>query len=971
MRSRRAAVWVRALGATVALALFGACSGSSDPGAADPTQPSTAGSTAGRCVAAEASSPDLGMLGGEIATDPDLERRVLDNGLTIYARENDSPGNRGEISLVVKAGSALEPADRRGTADFLEHMLFNGTENFPGNTLIQELDRFGSAIGPDVNAYTTYDETVYLLQLPDVRRGTRELAVDVVREWADRATIDAVEVEAERGVVLEEWRGGTEDAGGRVQLQLEELLLGGTPYEGASTIGTAESIESIEADHLVDFYRRWYTPENMAVVATGDFDPDRMADLIEGEFEDVASDGEADRPSLEVEPWEEPRYLSLVEPELPMSGGSLGWVVPAPDLSTGSGWREQVLIELAMQVISNRLADGSARGDNQLSGVAASMTFPVRSLVGPTIDFEVSSGDLRGSAQVVLEEMERTCRFGFQEGEVRRVLDERRTQTEQAWESYDTKQDAQFASEYREHFLSGAAVPEGELRHELELEILDSITGDDLTAWFGSLYSSMPPSIFMAGKSDEDVPAEEELVEMTAALADAGLDAGSDVDVDGLTLMDPPEPVTPERSEPIAEFDGTLVPAVRLDYRNGVSGVVQHSPITEGAVTVFVRGEGGLMLVDDDQVVAARSSSQVITSSGAGALAQDQLDALLADKSVGVSLSVEPTFELFTGTAASADVEELLQLVHTYIATPKATDAAVSRYVSDNEELVASLGQDADMAMLVEAFAAYYGEDNPRFQLFASPEESATLTADEVEEATAELFRGGDWSFAVVGDLDLDELEDLASTYLGTLPASVPVEPWAEVPGPVEEPIRSDISVGTGDQASVLAVFAAEVGVDETTALPTSILTALIETRLREVIREDLGATYSVYVQVGPDDYGDDEVSATVHIGADPQRIDEVVGVLHRELEELAAGAFDEDELDRALRTTQSDFELIDNITLGETQLQYLRHPEWSYIPFVNRAQEVGRVGREDLVKLASSLFGTGKYVQVVQTPDN
>lgn len=969
MRSRRDDGALRALGISAALLLLGGCSDSSDENASGPDQQESDGTTSNRCIAVDAKTPDIGGLGDQIASDPDLEIRVLDNGLTVYVRENDSPGGRGEVSLVVRAGSALEPREHAGTAHFLEHMLFNGTERFPGNQLVQELERFGSAIGPDLNAYTGLDETVYLLQLPDVRRQTRELAVDVVREWADRATIDPDEVDAERGVVLEEMRSRTENAEGRVQLELEKAVLESTAYEGVSTIGTPESIESIGAEQLADFYSKWYTPGNMAVVAVGDFDPDQMADLIEEAFSDLAESDETTRPDLEVSPWDEPRYLGQVESELPLATGSVGWTTVAPDRTTGAGWRDEMVMSLAMDVIANRLADGSARGDNELSDVGASLGFPVRSLAGPAIDYQVSSSDLRASTELVLEEMERVCRFGFNEDEVDRAVKERRAAVEQEWELYDTKQDAQFAGDFRELFLSGAAAPDGSVRHELEIAMLDSISGDNLTAWFGELYSSMDPSIFLAGRADEDVPSDDELAKMISDLEEAALDDVEAVDLDGLELMDPPEPVEPESRELLSAFDGTKVPAVRLEYPNGVVGVVQRSSIAEGTVMAFVRGEGGLTLVADDQVVAARSASEVITSSGAGDFQQDQLDAVMADKSIEVSLSVEPTSEIFVGGSSSADAEELLQLLHVYIASPKATDAAVRRHVIDTTELATNIDQDADMAVFVEAMAARYGKGNSRFELFGQPEELEKLTAAGVESAATALFRGGDWSFAIVGDMELDELEELASKYLGTLPESDSVEPFAEVPGPVDGPVRSDITVGSGDQASMLTAYSQLMDVDETTPVLTSILTALLETRLREVIREELGATYSAMVQIETDDFVDDEVFGIVGVEADPERIDEVVEVVHRELADIAAGGFDQDEFERALSTTQADFELMDNPTLGETQLLYLRHPGWSYTKFVSRAAEVNKVEREDLVRFASSLFDSDQFVEVVQKP--
>ncbi len=203
-------------------------------------------------------------------------------------------GQRAQLRLVVNAGSVLEESDQAGVAHYLEHMLFNGTEAFPKNDLIAILESFGAQFGPDVNAYTSYDETVYELEIATDRVARLETAFDVLYQWAAAATLDPVDIDEERGVVIEEWRLRDQGIGGRISNSYQELLLRGTSYEGHAPIGSLASLEALDVEAIRRFYDTWYRPEMMAVVAVGDFDAGRIEDMITERFSEMpAGDGGA------------------------------------------------------------------------------------------------------------------------------------------------------------------------------------------------------------------------------------------------------------------------------------------------------------------------------------------------------------------------------------------------------------------------------------------------------------------------------------------------------------------------------------------------------------------------------------------------------------------------------------------------------------------------------------------------------
>ena len=280
--------------------LAAACSGTvqvapPEPVPAEPSTAPTAAPTPDHRAAespgpaAPAPSPTPFAVGDdEVLLDgPDATRGKLDNGLSYVIRRNEAPGGRAELRLVVHAGSAQEDRDQSGVAHFLEHMLFNGTEMYPSNELIEVLEGFGSEFGPDVNAYTTYDETVYELSVPTDEPALLEQAFGVLREWAGNATIEPPEVRAEIGVVMEEWRLRDQGIGGRISQLYDDLLTTGTPYEDRAPIGDVEAIEAMSADVLRRFYRDWYRPDLMAVVIVGDIDVAETKATVQRVFGDL------------------------------------------------------------------------------------------------------------------------------------------------------------------------------------------------------------------------------------------------------------------------------------------------------------------------------------------------------------------------------------------------------------------------------------------------------------------------------------------------------------------------------------------------------------------------------------------------------------------------------------------------------------------------------------------------------------
>lgn len=954
----------RGVAALVVFALLtAACSGGG--GESERADTTTRQRPSTRCIDATPTPvAKLDHLDDPIELDDAIDRRVLDNGLTVYVRKNAAPGGRGEISLAVRAGSVHETDEQSGAAHFLEHMLFNGTERWPGNELVQELERFGSAIGPDLNAYTSYEETVYLLSLPSVDRETRELGVDVLREWAARATLDQNEVEAERGVVLEELRSSKESAGGRIGDIFEQWAHRDTPFAGRLPIGERDAVAEMEREPLLEFYEDWYQLEHMAVVAVGDFDVARMHELIEARFEDLPGEAGAAQPDLIVEPWPEPRYEAVTEPELPRASATVGYTIAPPDPTSGLGVREAVIQDVAFELVALSLQDDLERGVIPLLEASSSSEFPISALRGLSIDIGASSEGLREAIASTIREMEHACRFGFTEAQLDRVLRQRRASLEQEFALTDSKQDAHHAAELRSHFLVGAAVPDGDARHELHLAILDSITADDVTAWFGDLYGSMPPSVFAVGLADQHVPSVEDLASLAADAEDLDLEEREEAAATEGDLMARPEPVAPTSRTVIEEFERTSLGAVELAFPNGARVILQESDIAVGTIALGAISQGGTSLLDDDDVMAAQLVGDILASSGAGDLDQVELRTLLADRSIELWFSVEPEIETVDGFAAAKDLEVLLQLLHLQMTDPRVSDTAVATAVSNVLPVAKDPLMEPSFASTANVLTARVG-DEIRYSYLGDPESIEDLTAPQVEQVARDRFgTGGDFTFVLVGDVKLEEMEALAASYLGTLPGGE-AEAWVNVlPEPPEGVKVSTVRAGSGDQGGLMLLYEVRVRVDNAVRMTLPVVAAVVDTRLREVIREELGATYSPFIDIGVEYSPFEHAYAWISIDGDPAGIEELSRVVKAELASIAAGEISEDELRRAVSTVSNDFDLWSNELLVDLHRDRSLSSTLDYAAFLQRSAAVRRIDADNVAAVASRLFDPEQHVE-------
>ena len=501
----------RSLLAALAFAfVVGGCSS----GPVTVTHPPEPVSTAPATGDASASGETTATTDEPLPFDPAVRIDTLDNGLVYYIRVNDEPENRAELRLAVDAGSILESDAQVGLAHFLEHMLFNGTCRFPEDELVSFLERTGMRFGPDINAYTSFDETVYMLQIPTDSTDLMEKGFDVLEDWASCATLSEEEIDRERGVVVEEWRLRSETAQGRMQDELLEVILHGSRYRERLPIGTPENIRTADYDTVRAFYEDWYRPDLMAVVAVGDFDPDWIEDMIIEHFSNLETPANArERAEFGVPTTAETRYEVISDPEFPYTGVTVYYSKEAEaDLSTGA-YRDRLLNQLFRSMLNQRFTEIGRQADSPFLAAGVLRGSLARPAEYYGLAANVHEDSLLVGLEAIVTEAERVRRHGFTESELERQKRETLRAYEQAFNERNNTNSANFAREYVANYLEDEPIPGIEYEYQLVQQMLPGVTVDELNRLADDLLEPQNRAVIveMPEKENLTAPTDQEL----------------------------------------------------------------------------------------------------------------------------------------------------------------------------------------------------------------------------------------------------------------------------------------------------------------------------------------------------------------------------------------------------------------------------------------------------------------------------
>ena len=825
-----------------------------------------------------------GALGEVISAGPYVTVGQLENGLRYFIRENSEPANRAELSLVVKVGSVLEDDDQVGLAHFLEHMAFNGTEHFEKQELLEFMQFIGMRLGPDVNAMTSFDETRYMLQIPTDSSDVMVTAFQILEDWAHGLTLDPEEIDLERGVVIEEWR-LRRGAGARLQDQQFPVILKDSRYAERLPIGTVESLETFEHEALRRFYQEWYRPDLMGVIAVGDFDRTEVEALLVEHFEGIAvSRSPRERTEYPVPDHEETLFAIATDEEMPVTSVAVYHKMALDEEPTIGGYRQRMVEQLYNGMLNRRFADIVRQPDPPFLNAGSSKGRFVRSKGVYTLGAGVTEGGIGRGLEGVVTEAERVARFGFTASELERQKVDLLRGVERAYTNRTNRRSTSYVAEYTRAFLYGESIPGIEYEFELHRRFVPGITLEDVNE-VGNAWLRPDNRVIVVSAPEKDgleMPSEAALLAVLAGVADSDITPYEDTVTDQPLLAEIPEGsaivATREFAEGIVEWE----------LANGIR--VALKPTEFQADQIVFRGvsPGGTSLVSDEAWIPASSATAVIAGAGLGAFNASDLRRVLTGKVATARPFISEFEEGLSGSASPKDLETLFQLIYLRFTAPRADPAYFQMWGTQNRNIL----QNRD-AIPAVALGDAIGRIMTQGHMRSRPVTVETLARTDLGRSLAfyqERFAdASDFTFVFVGNIDLDAMRPLVERYLGGLPTTGRVETWRDLGvRPPRGVIDETVHKGLEPQSQTQLIFAGPFDYgDLSQRTGISALAGVLRTRLREVLREELGGTYSVGVSTNISWRPEGAYRLTISFGADPERADELLDVVYAEIERL------------------------------------------------------------------------------------
>lgn len=821
-----------------------------------------------------------------IPVDPRITVRTLPNGLRTYVRVNKQPAGRAELRLVVNAGSVQEEDDQRGLAHFVEHMAFNGTRRFPRQDMAAFLQSIGMRFGSHVNAYTGYDETVYQLHVPtdDPRVFTR--ALDMIEDWAQGVVFDPAEIERERGVVLEEWRLGL-GADARIRDAQWPVLLKGSPYAERFPIGLPDVIRQASRDRIRQFYRDWYRPELMAVIAVGDFDGPAVDLALSARFgtwpTSFPPKTRNDRPIPEQEAT---RFAIGTDPEAGNTTVGLVRVQPAREQGTFGYYRAMTIDRLIAAMFNERLADVSRRTDAPFLAAQAGRTLFVKPAEITMLQALVADPvSLPRGLTALQAEWLKVARFGFTAEELDRQSRSLARGMAQALVENNTSPSVDLADEFVRNFLHGESLP-GIVREEAMLrDVLGSLTLEEVNRVAASWLPSHNRVVMVGAPSKAGAP-----------VPDAGALGKALQDAEAVTSAPTVERVDNSPLVERAPAPGRIVREEThsgglLEWRlnNGVRVVVLPTTHKTDEVVLRAVSPGGWSRVPEADHVAGVTASDVVTEGGLGRWSRAGLVKRLAGVNAGMRMDIDTYFEGVRGAASAADLETLLQLVYLSFTAPRSDAESFQVY---REQLRRALEADATQpeAVFQRAVEAAVTANHPRAQSLSA---EATARMDFARSLAVYRDRFGDasdFTFVLVGNLDLARVRPLVQQYLATLPAQGREEAPADLGiRPPTGVVRRDLRAGTEPRSQVSVTFSGAFSGSAEARLQIEMMGQMLGGNLTRALREDLGGTYGVGVEPQFEWAPTPSYRLTVSFACDPDRRDALLAAMWRTIEQFRA----------------------------------------------------------------------------------
>lgn len=836
----------------------------------------------------------------DIPFNPEVKTGTLSNGLTYYIKNNGKPENKVELRLVVNAGSILEDEDQLGLAHFMEHMNFNGTKNFKKNELVDYLQGIGVKFGAHLNAYTSFDETVYILPIPSDDPEKLEQGFQIIEDWAHNALLTDEEIDNERGVVLEEYRLG-KGANERMMQKYLPKMLYGSMYAERLPIGTKENLETFKYESIKRYYKDWYRPDLMAVMAVGDVDVATLEAKIKEHFGRIpAVENPRPRPVFDL-PNHKETFIAI-ETDKEASFSQVQVMFKDRENSkadeTLGEYRKSIVEGLFSQMLNNRLEE-LRNGENPpfvfgSSGYGG--TYARTKNAYQSFAMSSETGQMT-ALKTLLEENERVKQHGFFKGELERAKKDIIARMEKLYKDNDKMESNRVVGEYVRHFLENEPMPGIEWEYNFYQQQLPSIGLDEINALISNYIKDDNRVIVLTGPEKEGVTkvTEQEVRKLLEDVSNSKLEPYEDKEVAEslITNLPPTGTITDYKK------DDTLG-TTTLSLSNGAKVTYKVTDFKNDEILFDSFSFGGSSLYSDEDYLATVNANGGLAEAGVNGFNKTEMSKMMSGKIVRVRPGISTYSEGMSGSTTPKDLEDLFQLVHLYFTSLNKDEKAFNSFKEKQKSFLGNMMSNPQTYFSVKMGEFMYG-DNPRYSGFPTPEKMDEANYNLAYEKYKERFADASgFHFYFVGNVDEKKLVEFSMKYLASLPSinsneTYKVSDFRPITGMHEKIIEK----GEDPKSAVRITYHGPTEYDAKEAHAFKSLAEVLSIKLIEKLREEEGGVYGAgaNASISKMPYGWYRFNISFPCG--PENVDKLKTAALVEVEKLIAVGPSQKDLDK------------------------------------------------------------------------
>lgn len=893
----------------------------------------------------------------------------LANGFTYYIRHNEEPKHRVVMYLVNKVGSVLEDEDQRGLAHFMEHMSFNGTVHFPHNELVDYLQKAGVRFGADINAYTSFDETVYELPLPSDNPSVLNKGILIMHDWTQGATLDPTEINKERGVVLEEKRLG-KGAGERMQRVYWPILLNNSRYAVRIPIGLDTVLDNFSRPTIERFYHDWYRPDLQALIIVGDVNADSLEKVVRQRFADLKNPvPERPRTRYRVPLDGKNRFIAVTDKEMTVTEADVIIKHKEPPLKTAADYRNSIIRHLFNQMLGNRYTELARKSDPPFTQGEAGIS----GFLGALDDYDASvvarPGELEKGFKAVWRETERVRRFGFTPTELERAKAAYLNSMETALTEKDKTNSESYVKEYQAYFLRGVAAPGIVKEFELTQKDLPGISLAEVNSLCKSYITDNNRDILILApeKNKENLPDSATVTGWLQAVDHEDLKPYIDLTSSKSLLVSLPKPgkiIKEKKDESLNVSTWTL--------SNGVRVVLKPTDFKNDEILFSAFAPGGTSLYNDADYQSAANAASIIAACGAGNYNPDQLDKYLEGKELEVSPYIGENYEGIKGASTTKDLKTALALIYADFTEPR-KDTAIFRGIIERSKANLANRESDPRNVFRDTVSAILGDHNSR-RTGPSLAKLEQINLDEAFAIYRERFAdASNFTFTFVGNIDTNAIKPLLEKYLGSLPATHQNERAMYLGIHIPDgKIAKDVYAGSAPKSTVLLVYSGPFAYSPENKIKLDALKECLEIRLLQRLREDESGVYSPGVFENTSKYPEQRYSFIIQFGCGPQNVDKLVASTLDEIKKLKTTGPPQENVDKWRAEDQRARET--GLKTNRFWLAYLNNQLMDKEPLDqldNYPDLRDGIKTADLQEAAKTYLSGANYIRLVLLPEN